>query len=106
MLSHARNHRLITDLATKHRLLTRYASAEFAGGVVAYGVNYPDMYRRVASFADKIPVEEASILFCAVPIEVQQENGMSRTTAHGLASLLTLWALASADLAAVLRAPP
>jgi putative ABC transport system substrate-binding protein len=36
-----------------------YASAEFVGGLVAYGVNaygvnYPDMYRHAATFADKI----------------------------------------------------
>ena len=27
---------------------------EFAGGLVVYGVNYPDLYRRAASFADRI----------------------------------------------------
>ncbi len=35
-----------------------------------------------------------------------QQNAMSRTTALGLASLLTLWVLAPADLAAILLAPP
>jgi hypothetical protein len=39
-------------------------------------------------------------------LETQQENAMSRTTALGLASLLTLWVLAPADLAAILLAPP
>ena len=48
------NQRLIVDLAAKHRLPAIYASMEFVGGLVAYGVNYPDMYRRAAGFAVKI----------------------------------------------------
>ena len=48
------NQRLIVDLAAKHRLPAIYASMEFAGGLVVYGVNYPDLYRRAASFADRI----------------------------------------------------
>jgi putative ABC transport system substrate-binding protein len=62
------NQRLIVDLAAKHRLPAVYATTEFAGGLVIYGVNYPEHYRRAASFADKIfkgakpadlPVEQA-----------------------------------------------
>jgi putative ABC transport system substrate-binding protein len=48
------NQRLIVDLAAKHRLPAAYASMEFAGGLVVYGMNYPDHYRRAATFADKI----------------------------------------------------
>jgi putative ABC transport system substrate-binding protein len=48
------NQRLIVDLAAKHRLPAIYASTEFAGGLVIYGVNYSDQYRRAASFADRI----------------------------------------------------
>jgi putative ABC transport system substrate-binding protein len=48
------NQRVIVDLAAKHRLPAIYASMEFAGGLVVYGVNYPDQYRRAASFADRI----------------------------------------------------
>jgi putative ABC transport system substrate-binding protein len=48
------NQRLIVELAAKHRLPAIYASMEFAGGLVIYGVNYPDHYRRAATFADKI----------------------------------------------------
>ena len=46
--------RLIVDLAARHRLPAVYASMEFAGGLVIYGVNYPDHYRRAATFADRI----------------------------------------------------
>jgi putative ABC transport system substrate-binding protein len=48
------NQRLIVDLAAKHRLPAVYASMEFAGGLVVYGVNYPDHYRRAATFVDRI----------------------------------------------------
>jgi putative ABC transport system substrate-binding protein len=58
---------LIVDLAARRRLPAMYASAEFVGGLISYGVNYPEMYRRAAGFAHKIfrggrpadlPVEE------------------------------------------------
>jgi len=61
------NQALIVELAARHRLPAMYASAEFTGGLISYGVNYPEMYRRAASFAHKIfrgarpadlPVEE------------------------------------------------
>jgi putative ABC transport system substrate-binding protein len=61
------NQGLIVDLAARRRLPAIYASAEFRGGLISYGVNYPEMYRRAARFADKIfkgakpadlPVEE------------------------------------------------
>lgn len=61
------NQELIVDLAARRRLPAMYASTEFAGGLISYGVNYPEMYRSAARFADKIfkgarpaelPVEE------------------------------------------------
>ena len=61
------NQGVIVDLAAKYRLPAIYASTEFARGLVAYGVNYPEMYRRAAGLAHKIfkgarpadlPVEE------------------------------------------------
>jgi putative tryptophan/tyrosine transport system substrate-binding protein len=48
------NQRLIVGLAAKRRLPAVYASPEFSDGLVIYGVNYPDHYRRAAGFADKI----------------------------------------------------
>ena len=48
------NQRLIVDLAAKHRLAAIYASMEFVGGLIVYGVNFPDQYRRAARFADRI----------------------------------------------------
>jgi putative ABC transport system substrate-binding protein len=48
--------RVIVDLAAKHRLPAIYASREFveAGGLMTYGVSYPDLYRRAATYVDKI----------------------------------------------------
>jgi putative ABC transport system substrate-binding protein len=48
------NQGIIVDLAAKHRLPAIYASMEFAGGLIVYGVNYPDHYRRAAGFVDRI----------------------------------------------------
>jgi putative ABC transport system substrate-binding protein len=44
------------DLAAQHRLPAIYASKEFAdvGGLMTFGVNYPDLYRRAAIYVDKI----------------------------------------------------
>jgi putative ABC transport system substrate-binding protein len=50
------NSKHITDLAAKRRLPAIYASREFVetGGLLAYGVSYPDLYRRAAIYVDKI----------------------------------------------------
>ena len=48
------NRQLIVELAGKHRLPAVYASSEFLGGLVTYGGNYADVYRRAAAFVDKI----------------------------------------------------
>jgi len=50
------NHGLIVELAAKHRVPAIYPSREFvdAGGLISFGVNYPDLYRRAATFVDKI----------------------------------------------------
>jgi len=47
---------LIATLAERQRLPTIYASREMveAGGLMSYGVSYPDLYRRAASTVDKI----------------------------------------------------
>jgi putative ABC transport system substrate-binding protein len=61
----------IADFAAKHRLLSMFHLTQFveAGGLVAYGVNRPELFRRAATFVDKIlkgakpgdlPVEEAN----------------------------------------------
>ena len=50
------NSKIIVELAAKHRLPVIYQSREFVidGGLISYGVNYPDLYRRAADYVDKI----------------------------------------------------
>jgi putative tryptophan/tyrosine transport system substrate-binding protein len=50
------NVRRVVNLAARHRLPSAFISREFvvAGGLMAYGVSYPDSYRRAASYVDKI----------------------------------------------------
>ena len=46
----------IVDMVARNRLPAAYPAREFveAGGLIAYAVNYPDLYLRFASFVDKI----------------------------------------------------
>ena len=47
---------MIIDFVDHNRLPAVYPAREYveAGGLIAYGVNYPDLYFRLASFIDKI----------------------------------------------------
>src|SRR6266545_4677764 len=46
----------VADLAAKNRLPAIYHVAEFveAGGLISYGVSFIDLYRRAATYVDKI----------------------------------------------------
>jgi putative ABC transport system substrate-binding protein len=77
---------LIVDLAARHRLPAMYASTEFVGGLTSYGVNYPDHYRRAATFADKIfkgakpadlPVEQPTKLEFVVNLRTARVLGLT-----------------------------
>jgi putative ABC transport system substrate-binding protein len=50
------NRRRLAELAIKHRLPAIYAAREFvvAGGLIVYAVSYADLYRRAATYVDKI----------------------------------------------------
>ena len=50
------NRRFIAELCIKHRLPAIYASKEFVevGGLISYGVSYPDLYYRAATMVHKI----------------------------------------------------
>jgi putative ABC transport system substrate-binding protein len=80
------NHRLIVDLAAKRRLPAIYASMEFAGGLITYGVNYPELYRRAASFVDRIfrgtkpaelPVEQPTKFELVVNMKTAKALGLT-----------------------------
>ena len=47
---------LIANLAAKYRLPAMYGGREFmeAGGLIFYGPSFPDIYRRVANYIDRI----------------------------------------------------
>jgi ABC-type uncharacterized transport system substrate-binding protein len=51
-----KNRSFIAQLAAGHGLPAIYVSKEYidAGGLIAYGPNYPDLYRRAAIYVDKI----------------------------------------------------
>jgi ABC-type uncharacterized transport system substrate-binding protein len=51
-----RHQKRIVDLAAKNRLPAMYAQRGYAdvGGLMAYGVSLPDLYRRAATYVDKI----------------------------------------------------
>ncbi|MBI3636498.1 MAG: ABC transporter substrate-binding protein [Candidatus Rokubacteria bacterium] len=48
--------RRIADLAVMHRLPMIVAAKEYAeaGGLISYGTDYPDLFRRAATYVDKI----------------------------------------------------
>ena len=50
------NQQMIVDLAARNKLPATYPNREFveAGGLIAYAVNYPDLYFRFATLVDKI----------------------------------------------------
>ena len=82
------NRQLITDLAARHRIAAIYASKEFVdvGGLMAYGVSYPDLYFRSATFIDKIfrgakpgdlPVEQPTKLELIVNLRAAKALGVN-----------------------------
>jgi putative ABC transport system substrate-binding protein len=50
------NRKQIVELAVRNRLLTIHEQTEFAeaGGLIAYGADLPDLFRRAATYIDKI----------------------------------------------------
>ena len=82
------NRTLIAELAAKRRLPTIYASREFveAGGLIAYGPSYPDLYRRAAAYVDKIfkgtkpsdlPVEQPTRFELIINLKTSKALGLT-----------------------------
>jgi putative tryptophan/tyrosine transport system substrate-binding protein len=78
----------VLDLARKNRLPTISGPREFAqlGGFMAYGPKYPDLYRRAATFVDKIlkgarpadlPVEQATQFELAINRQTAKALGLT-----------------------------
>jgi putative ABC transport system substrate-binding protein len=78
----------IPDLAAKHRLPAMYVSraAVDAGGLISYGANYPDLYRRAAVFVDKIlkgakpadlPIEQPTTFELVINLKTAKALGLT-----------------------------
>ena len=78
----------IIDRAARHRLPAAYPAREFveAGGLIAYGVNYPDLYYRFANFVDKIikgakpaelPVEQPTKFELVINLKTAKALGLT-----------------------------
>ena len=78
----------IVELATKNRLLAIYHESEFpeSGGLMSYGVSYSDMYRRAATYVDKIlkgakpgdlPVEQPKKFEFIINLKAAKQIGLT-----------------------------
>jgi putative ABC transport system substrate-binding protein len=82
------NRRSIVDLAAKNRLPAIYGAREFvdALGLIGYGVSYPHLYHRAASFVDKIlkgakpadlPVEQPTKFELVINLKTAKTLGLT-----------------------------
>ena len=80
--------RQVVDLAAKHRLPAIYSRPEFveAGGLMAYGVNFTDLFRRAATYVDKIlkgakpadlPVEQPTKFEFIINLKAAKQIGLT-----------------------------
>jgi putative ABC transport system substrate-binding protein len=80
-------HRL-PDLTVEARLPATFANREYvaAGGLMSYGPNYPDMYRRAAAYVDKIlkgakpadiPVEQPTKFELVINLKTAKALGLT-----------------------------
>ena len=78
----------IVELAAKYRLPAIYPQKEFVdeGGLMSYGVDYTDLYRRAAGYVDKIlkgakpadlPVQQATKFEFIVNLKAAKQIGLT-----------------------------
>ena len=81
------NRGLILDFARHHRLPVMYAAREYVegGGLIAYGVSYPHLYYRAASYVDRIfkgakpadlPIEKPSKMSLVINVSAATALGI------------------------------
>jgi putative ABC transport system substrate-binding protein len=83
------SHRIqVAELAVKSRLPGVYAQSEYVedGGLMVYGVSYPDLFRRAASYVDKIlkgakpadlPVEQPTKFELIINLKAAKQIGLT-----------------------------
>ena len=82
------NARAIVEFATKNRLPAMYGSSEFVhvGGFMSYAANFPDLFRRAATYVDKIlkgskpadlPVEQPTKFELVVNVKAAKKIGLT-----------------------------
>ena len=80
-------HKRIVELAAENRLPAIYAAREFVedGGLMSYGASLPDLFRRAATYVDKIlkganpadlPVEQPTKLEFVFNLKTARELGL------------------------------
>jgi ABC-type uncharacterized transport system substrate-binding protein len=86
MFSTHRRH--IFELTTEQRLPAIYSTREYAdtGGLMSYGANFPDLYRRAATYVDKIlkgakpadlPVEQPKKFEFVINLKAAKQIGLT-----------------------------
>jgi putative ABC transport system substrate-binding protein len=81
------NRGTILEFARKHRLPVMYAAREYVegGGLIAYGVSYPYLYYRAASYVDRIlKGAKAADLPIEKPMKMYLVINVSAATALGI----------------------
>ena len=78
----------VADLAVKNRLPVIFPQSEYVedGGLMSYGANYADLYRRAATYVDKIlkgakpadlPVEQPTKFEFVINLKAAKQIGLT-----------------------------